>query len=197
MPYADAAKRAEASRQACKRYYRRYHAKELQRVKAYRQKREIEDPTFPAFRSIQTNFRARLQSLGVKKPPALESMLGCKWSFFAKYLESQFGPEMSWATYGQTWEIHHLRSVSDFDFRRKKADVYLVNHWINLRVTTPEENRRRGEIVHLDDIRQLRANLEKTRRLGMFGRIPRKRTYRLNQWQMWLRPCLAAIERPF
>ena len=176
--------------------YQRRHDWELARVRAYREARAKADPTFPALRSIQTNFRARLQSLGVKKPPALEVMLGCKWSFFAEYLESQFGPEMSWATYGQTWEIHHLRSVSDFDFRRKKADVYLVNHWINLRVTTPEENRRRDEIVHLDDIRQLRANLEKTRRLGMVGRIPRKRTYRLNEWQMWLRPCVAA-EEPF
>jgi hypothetical protein len=196
VPYADAAKRAECARKACRRYYRRNHEEQLERVRRYRERRETEDPTFEVRRSIQTNFRVRLKALGVKKPPALEVMLGCKWSFFAEYLESQFGPEMSWATYGQTWEIHHLRSVSDFDFRRKKADVYLVNRWINLCVTPPEENRRRGEIVHLDDIRQLRANLEKTCRLGMVGRIPRKRTYRLNEWQMWLRPCLAA-EHPF
>lgn len=69
----------------------------------------------------------------------------------------------------QTWEIQYLRSVSDFDFRPTKADVYLVNHWINLHVTTPEENLRWDEIVHHDDIRQFRANLEKTRRLGMVG----------------------------
>ena len=71
MPYADAAKRAESARQACKRYYRRYHAKELERSARYRQsnrrlgasvqrewmrRKVLEDPTLVALFATRVGF---------------------------------------------------------------------------------------------------------------------------------------------
>ena len=72
---------------------------------------------------------------------------------------------MSWPAYGETWELHHCRPVNDFDFRRNKADVYLVNHWPNLGPLPPLENLSRGDAIQADDIRQLEANLAKARSL--------------------------------
>jgi hypothetical protein len=135
-------------------------------------------PTFRAYRSRQTNLRGRLKNLGIKHPPSLETMLGCSWAFFVQHIEEQFTDEMSWPAYGETWELHHCRPVNDFDFRRNKADVYLVNHWPNLGPLPRLENLSRGDAIQADDIRQLEANLAKARRLGMTGRIPRKPTCR-------------------
>jgi hypothetical protein len=128
---------------------------------------------------MQTNFRLRLKTVGVKDPPALLAQLGCSWPFFVWHIESLFTPEMTWQNYGSARVLHHLRPVSDFDFRRQRGVVYLVNHWRNLRPLSPTENALRAERVHAVDVVQLQWNIEKAKRLSMTGRIRRQRTSRV------------------
>jgi hypothetical protein len=73
---------------------------------------------------------------------------------------------------GREAVIHHLRPVADFDFRRKKEHVYVVNHWPNLRPLSQMENVARADTIHDDDIRQLEANIRKARMLGLPVRRP-------------------------
>ena len=157
MPYASPEKRAECVRVACRRYYRRHHIEQLERARAYREQRQSEDPTFRVRRALQTNLRARLKLLGIKHPPSLKAMLGCSWSFFWAHIQSQFEPGWDWDGYGTEWQLHHLRPFADFDFRRKKESLCLVNHWTNMRPLNPGENLARGDCVRADDIRQVRA----------------------------------------
>jgi hypothetical protein len=113
-------------------------------------------------------------------------MLGCRWSFFVEHMAEQFGPEMSWQTYGKTWQIHHLRAFTTFDFKRRRWDILLVHHWLNLHPMSPAENVARADTIHVDGVRQLERNLEKARRLRMTGRI-RKTRPTIYWWQTWLR----------
>ena len=198
MPYADPAKYLECCRLAGRRWYRRNHAEQLARAARYRQDKQAQNPTFRVLVSMQTNFGGRLKTLGVKCPPTLLAQLGCSWLFFVDHIEEQFTPGIDWQNYGKAWVFHHLRPVADFNFRRKKEHVYVVNHWPNLRPLSQMENLARADAIHDDDIRQLEANLGKARRLGMTGRIPRQRTCRLNLWQTWLSlNDKARIVRPF
>ena len=130
MPYADRAKYLECCRLAGRRWYRRNHAEQLARAARYRQEKQAADPTFRVLTSLQSNFGGRLKTLGVKSPPTLLTQLGCIWPFFVEHMEEQFEPGMDWTTYGKAWVFHHLRPVTDFDFKRRKHEVLLVNAWL-------------------------------------------------------------------
>jgi len=104
MPYADPSRRAEAARQACKRYYRRYHARELERSARYRQsnrrlvrKRQREwmrrklvaDPTWRVRVYLQIQWKKRCRFRGIYHAEAFLQLLGCTWSQFIARIEHQ------------------------------------------------------------------------------------------------------------
>jgi hypothetical protein len=158
------------------------------------------DPTFNAYRSMLTNFRARLKRNGVRSPPELLVMLGCSWSFFIEHLQEQFEGDMSWTSYGRVWSLHHCRPVNDFDFKRRQSDILVVNFWVNLRPLEITEHlaRPRKRTIESDDIRQLELNIEKAKRLGRVGRLPWPRTCPvITAWQMWLSQWRRECSEPF
>lgn len=61
------------------------------------------------------------------------------------HLERLFRPGMSWSTYGQTWELDHVRPVASFAFR-SRSDRGWRECWAlaNLRPVTRRENMRKG-----------------------------------------------------
>jgi hypothetical protein len=171
-----------------RRWYRKNHREQLARAARYRQAKEQNDPTFRVFRSLQTNFRARLKNLGVSDPPNLETMLGCKWAFFTEHISGQFTAGIKWDTYGKDgWVFHHLRNVNSFDFKRRKSDVLLVHAWFNLRPMNDIENGIRHDRIFDDDLDQLERNIAKAHETGLVGRLPRQRATRVWHFEQWLK----------
>jgi hypothetical protein len=107
---------------------------------------------------------------------------------------------MSWTSFGRTWHVHHCRPVNDFDFRRRKSNILVVNFWVNLRPFPIAEHlsRPRRRAIETDDIRQLEVNIEKAKQLGRIGRLPWNRTCRVIQaWQLRLSQWRREFVEPF
>ena len=156
MPYASPEKRAECARQACKRYYRRYHAKELERSARYRQsnrkavarrqrqftKRKLaQDPTFRMKIRLQVDWARRCKRKRVYHSKGFLQLLGCSWSEFTARVERQFKRSgWDWQDYGSEFTIDHRLPCAAFDLRKAEQRA-MCCHWSNLQVLTPSANR--------------------------------------------------------
>jgi hypothetical protein len=156
MPYACPIRRAEASRQACKRYYRRYHAKELERSARYRQsnrrlvrKRQREwmrrkllaDPTWRCRIALQVDWKRKCRRKGVFHSEPVLELLGMPWEQFTRRLESQFKRRgWTWQGYGSEWTLDH--KLPSYAFKLQKyEDRAICSHFSNLQVLSVEANR--------------------------------------------------------
>ena len=60
--------------------------------------------------------RSRLQKRARRpKQSVAEKHLGCSIEFYMYYLEHQWFGDMSWANWGTTWEIDHIKECYTFD----------------------------------------------------------------------------------
>lgn len=155
MPYASPAKRAECARQACKRYYRRYHAEQLKRAARYRQsnrrlirkrqqawtsKKVAEDPTWHCRTALQTDWKRRCQRKGVFHSEPFLKLLGVPFETFCRYLEKQFTAEMTWQNYGSVWSCDHVFPLSAFRLNHR-IERRMVCSFVNLVPLTVAENK--------------------------------------------------------
>ncbi len=159
MPYADPLKRAECARVACRRYYLKYHAKELQRAARYRQsnrrlvrKRQrewmrrklLKDPTWHCRVALQTDWSRRCRRKGVFHSEPFLDLLGMPWEQFARRLERQFKRRgWDWSDYGSEFTIDHRLPCCAFDLRKAEQRA-MCSHWSNLQVLSVEQNRRKN-----------------------------------------------------
>ncbi len=159
MPYADPLKRAECARKACRRYYLKYHAKELNRAARYRQsnrrlvrKRQrvwirrklLEDPTWHCRTALQTDWKRRCQRKGVFHSEPFLELLGMPWEQFARRLERQFRRcGWDWSDYGSEFTIDHRLPCCAFDLGKAEQRA-MCSHFSNLQVLSIEQNRRKN-----------------------------------------------------
>ena len=59
------------------------------------------------------------------------------------WFEGQFTSDMSWDTFGKTWQFDHIIPVAYFDFSEEE-DLYLCWNFINLSVTSISQNQDKG-----------------------------------------------------
>tara|TARA_R110000772_G_scaffold249530_2_gene363914 strand:+ start:63603 stop:63959 length:357 start_codon:yes stop_codon:yes gene_type:complete len=57
--------------------------------------------------------------------------LGCSLEYFKRFLESRFTGLMNWENYGALWNLHHIKSISSFDYSDARS-FREVNHYTNL-----------------------------------------------------------------
>lgn len=73
---------------------------------------------------------------GEKKSKRTEQILGCDIEYFAKHIERQFLPGMTWENRGE-WHIDHIVPVSS---ARDADEVEKLNHFTNLRPLWAKDN---------------------------------------------------------
>jgi hypothetical protein len=159
MPYADPLKRAECAREACRRYYLKYHAKELRRAARYRQsnrkavarrqrqftKRKLaQDPTYRMKIRLQVDWARRCKRKRVYHSKGFLQLLGCSWSEFTARVERQFKRRgWDWSDYGSEFTIDHRLPCCAFDLRKAEQRA-MCSHFSNLQVLSVEQNRRKN-----------------------------------------------------
>jgi hypothetical protein len=167
MPYASPAKRAMCARRACKRYYRRYHNKELERAARYRQanrkavsqrqqeyiKRKLaKDPSHRVRMICQIHWKARCRRKGVYRSKGFLALLGMPWPEFAARLERQLKRRgWQWTDFGSKFWIDHRLPVCAFDLK-KAEERAMCTHWSNLQVLPASWNRAKNGYFSKDDL---------------------------------------------
>ena len=70
-------------------------------------------------------------------------MLGCDWGFFARHIELQFLPGMTWSN-RNLWHIDHIIPLST---AKSEQDVIALNHVSNLRPLWADKNREKSDKI--------------------------------------------------
>lgn len=101
-------------------------------------------------RRLRTNINARLANnlrnrlvaalRGIRKSESALKLLGCSLDDFRIYMESKFEPGMTWANYGNVWEIDHIMPCAIFDLT-KPGHQKRCCHFSNLQPLWVTENR--------------------------------------------------------
>lgn len=100
---------------------------------------------------IINNMRSRLSHIirGKEKGESTAKLLGCSYSYFIKYIESQFKEGMSFKNYGQDgWVIDHIIPCAKFDLSKTEHQKKCF-HFTNLRPLWAFENiSKKDKITH-------------------------------------------------
>ncbi len=99
-----------------------------------------EDPVFRVSRVLRQRLRA-----AVKDSPKRGSFvkdLGCSVEFLRGYLEAQFYGDMTWANYGEAWEIDHRQPLASFDLTDRN-DFLSAAHYSNLQPLTRLDHKKK------------------------------------------------------
>ena len=101
--------------------------------------RAAEDPDF----RIRRSSRARVRRFVKRKSMSTQSLVGCTWSEFRMWLESEFKPGMTWLNYGE-WEIDHIIPCSSFDLSNEDQ-LRKCFHYSNTQPLWKSDNARKGD----------------------------------------------------
>ena len=107
-------------------------------ARAYRRKREREDPSFRINRRISKAIWASLK--GAKEFRKWEALVGYTLQDLMVHLERQFKDEMTWDNYGSYWEVDHIKPISLFN----DSEFKLCWELKNLQPLEKTENRKKG-----------------------------------------------------
>jgi hypothetical protein len=102
--------------------------------------RRAADPVFAAAHRVRRLIGISLSRGGYKKNAKAAEILGCTWAEFARHIELQFLPGMSWEN-RSLWHIDHIVALAT---AVTEADVIALNHFTNLRPLWGPENLRKG-----------------------------------------------------
>ena len=120
------------NKEAYKAINKRYLARRLKR-----------DPLYAMKEKIRGNVRSSFERIMENKPTNTEKLLGCSWLEAKKHFERLFLPGMTWDNHGNvsgTWNIDHIRPVSDF----REDELHLMNLIENLQPLWYDEHQRKS-----------------------------------------------------
>lgn len=109
------------------RYYQNHEASK-KKSREYSKKRREEDIIFAIITRVRSRIRIALKGIG-KKSKRTHAILGISYEGFASHIESLFLPGMSWENRDK-WHLDHLVPLA---LAETEWDVYLLNHYTNLR----------------------------------------------------------------
>jgi len=109
-------------------------------------KNKIEsDPIFKLHHNLSAMIRKSFNLNGFKKNSRTYEILGCEFTFFKEYIESQFECWMNWenrglydGNYKTGWDIDHIIEMKTV---KTIEDVIRLNHYPNLRPLDSKINR--------------------------------------------------------
>lgn len=91
---------------------------------------------------LRTSMRVSLRKClrGAHTTEKTVDLLGCDFSHFKKYLESQFRDGMSWENYGHHWHLDHIKPISTFDDLTDIEQLRRAQHYTNIQPLLAHEN---------------------------------------------------------
>lgn len=92
-----------------------------------------------------------MKSFNETKKDHTIKLLGCKMSFYVKWLEYLFDSRMSFDNYGSYWEIDHVIPCSKFDLSNLENQQQCFS-WINTRPLEKTKNRSKNDKIIIKDI---------------------------------------------
>lgn len=97
---------------------------------------------------VKKNLRIRLNKAlkGKLKNSSAWTDAGLSMGEFIKYIESRFTKDMTWETYGKTWEIDHIIPMSFFNLESKEQSKISV-HYTNLQPLNRVDNSKKNKKI--------------------------------------------------
>jgi hypothetical protein len=96
---------------------------------------------------LRSNLRRRISTAvrdNLKSGSAVND-LGCSIPDFKKYIESKFYSNMSWANWGEIWELDHIKRLADFDLTDREQFLKAC-HYTNLQPLAVEDHAKKSGI---------------------------------------------------
>ena len=156
----DAGKRwVEANREKVRAYQADYRKRNILRIRNYERRyyqenrercirRQIALEKSTPNRRIASTLRKQLNRW-VKRSSGRKStqeLLGCSFSEFREWIQSQFKRGMRWDNYGQLWHLDHIMPCCAFDLTRPDQ-VRICFHFTNLRPMSARANLRKNKRI--------------------------------------------------
>ena len=111
-------------------------------IKNWTKSKRQSDPSFDISKRLRIRVANALKKKNSYKSQSTEDLLGCKWNFFIKWIESQFKDGMSWDN-RNLWHIDHIKPCCSFDLSNKEQQKQCF-HYTNLQPLWAEENLRKN-----------------------------------------------------
>ena len=127
-----------------------YHQNNKDKRNARLKEKKKEDVVFRVKESMKVRIHDLLKNVKAHKTNRL---IGCSKAELKDWLESQFGDEYSWETYGKEWQIDHVVPINFFDVINADEQLLCFN-WTNLRPLSSTQNGSKSCKVLADDILQ-------------------------------------------
>jgi len=125
----------------CKKYRKEWHKNNKKYISNYRKNKYNNDIYFKIKCQLYTRIYQTLKEN--KKLEGTTKLLGCSITFFKKYIENQFKPNMSWDNYSKYgWHIDHIKPCNTFDLSIYEQQQKCF-HYTNLRPLWAKENWKR------------------------------------------------------
>lgn len=122
----------------CAKYYRRNRKRILKRCVAYNARRIKIDPAFKLINRCRIRLYHAVK--GYRDEQSLTELLGCSAERFRLYIESLWGPGMTWKNYGlKGWHLDHKIPCCKFDFSDPEQ-VKKCFHFTNLQPLWAKDN---------------------------------------------------------
>jgi hypothetical protein len=106
-----------------------------------RQKAWLEQPQNMVAMRLRNRINTALTRGAHTRAGRTNELLGCSYQEFARHLESQFEPGMSWENRHQ-WHIDHIRPCASFDLTDPEQQRRCF-HWSNMQPLWAEDNLRK------------------------------------------------------
>lgn len=139
---------AESNADKMASFVRKYRSKPDKKVKinVYQRTKRATDPLFAISGRVRARIKTALSERGYGKDKVSKEILGCSWEFFLQYLESQFVEGMNWSN-RHLWHIDHYIPIAA---AKSKEDVYMLNHYSNLRPLWGKDNFKKNDTLPED-----------------------------------------------
>ena len=129
---------------------RRFRERNLELCRAktneWRRKARKENPVFQMQERIRNSVKQAVRRRGYTTRSSASKILGCTWPEFAKHIELQFLPGMSWEN-RDLWQIDHITPIAS---AKTEEEVIALYHFTNLRPMWAADNlKKRAKITHL------------------------------------------------
>lgn len=125
---------------------------------SYQREKRLSDPIYTISGRVRARIKTALSERGHGKDKVSKEILGCSWEFFLQYLESQFVDGMNWSN-RHLWHIDHYIPIAA---AKSKEDVYMLNHYSNLRPLWATDNFKKNDTLPEDFVDRWNALCQKT-----------------------------------
>jgi hypothetical protein len=125
---------------------------------AYHRAKRATDPLFAMSGRLRARIKVALSERGYGKDKVSKEILGCTWEHFCQHLESQFVDGMYWSN-RHLWHIDHYIPIAA---ATDKEEVYMLNHFSNLRPLWGVDNFKKNDTLPEDFVDRWNALCQKT-----------------------------------